>query len=205
MERRLVPDRLRLVESFLNSVDVASGQDELDSVPRFRGWLAVHHRAEAAADANAADLELARELRYALRAEAATHHGDGASETAAIGDPHSDWVWLDELTLAVPLRARANGAGIGLGPAETGVRGVLGEILAAIVLAAHDGSWRRMKICRAGACRIAYYDRSKNASRCWCSMQLCGNRNKTRAYRGRRSAAVREAQRQDAPVGSGER
>jgi predicted RNA-binding Zn ribbon-like protein len=181
MERGLVPDRLRLVESFLNSIDLASGQDDLDSVPRFRGWLAVHHREDIAATANAADLELARELRYALRAEAATHHGDGLG--ADIG-------WLDELTLTVPLRARASGAGIGLGPAEPGVRGVLGEILAAIVLAAHDGSWRRMKICRAGGCQIAYYDRSKNASRCWCSMQVCGNRNKTRAYR-RRSASRR--------------
>jgi predicted RNA-binding Zn ribbon-like protein len=47
-----------------------------------------------------------------------------------------------------------------------------------------------MKICRAGGCQIAYYDRSKNASRCWCSMQVCGNRNKTRAYR-RRSASRR--------------
>ncbi|HEY3009388.1 MAG TPA: CGNR zinc finger domain-containing protein [Micromonosporaceae bacterium] len=181
MERGLVPDRLRLVESFLNSIDLASGQDDLDSVPRFRGWLAVHHREDIAATANAADLELARELRYALRAEAATHHGDRLG---------ADVAWLDELTLTVPLRARASAAGIGLGPAEPGVRGVLGEILAAIVLAAHDGSWRRMKICRAGGCQIAYYDRSKNASRCWCSMQVCGNRNKTRAYR-RRSASRR--------------
>jgi predicted RNA-binding Zn ribbon-like protein len=205
MERGLVPDRLWLVESFLNSIDMASGQDELDSVPRFRGWLAVHHRADAGAVANAADLELARELRYALRAEAATHHGDEApADAAATGRPQLDSAWLDDLVLTVPLRARASAAGIGLGPAENGVRGVLGEILAAIVLAAHDGSWRRMKICRAGACRVAYYDRSKNASRCWCSMQLCGNRNKTRAYRGRRSAA-RDAQRRDAPVGPRER
>jgi hypothetical protein len=264
MERGLVPDRLWLVESFLNSVDVASGQDELDTVPRFRGWLAVHNRSDAAATANAADLELARELRYALRAEAAAHHGDGAGDTAAIGEPPLgtaaigepqlgtaaigepplgtaaigeppsrtaaagvppsgtaaigepqlgtaaigepplDAAWLDDLVLAVPLRARASAAGIGLGPAEAGVRGVLGEILAAIVLSAHDGSWRRMKICRAGTCQVAYYDRSKNASRCWCSMQLCGNRNKTRAYRGRRSAAVREAQRREAALTSGE-
>jgi hypothetical protein len=98
MERGLVPDRLRLVESFLNSIDLASGQDDLDSVPRFRGWLAVHHREDIAATANAADLELARELRYALRAEAATHHGDRLG---------ADVAWLDELTLTVPLRARA--------------------------------------------------------------------------------------------------
>jgi predicted RNA-binding Zn ribbon-like protein len=36
---------------------------------------------------------------------------------------------------------------------------------------------------------VAFYDRSKNSSRTWCSMSSCGNRAKTRAYRGRRHAA----------------
>src|SRR5262245_44636535 len=158
----VVPEPLWLVESFLNSVDMETGRDDLDSLSRLRSWLAIHHRGEAGTAANAADLELARELRFALRARAATHHDGGAS----------DYEWLDELTRTVPLRARADANGIGLGPAESGVRGVLGEILAAIVLAAHDGSWRRLKICRADTCQIAYYDRSKNASRCWCSMEI---------------------------------
>lgn len=187
MGQRRVPDPLWLVESFLNSIDVERGQDYLDSVAHFRSWLAVHREAAAAQTANPADLELARQLRYALRAEAAAHHHGELT----------DRTWLDDLARAVPLRARATGQGIGLGPAEGGVRGVLGEILAAVVLADQDGTWRRMKICREGACQVAYYDRSKNASRCWCSMQICGNRNKTRAYRGR----LRESRRRKpAPV-----
>ena len=50
-----------------------------------------------------------------------------------------------------------------------------------------DGSWGRLKACR--NCRWSFYDNSPNRSATWCSMQLCGNRKKTRAYRSRKSAA----------------
>ena len=56
------------------------------------------------------------------------------------------------------------------------------------VHAEHDGTWPRLKICSADTCRYVYYDRSKNGSRRWCSMDVCGNRNKTRAYRDRNRA-----------------
>jgi predicted RNA-binding Zn ribbon-like protein len=58
-----------------------------------------------------------------------------------------------------------------------------------VALAAHDGSWRRMKICPADDCRWVYYDASRNSSRRWCSMKVCGNRNKTRSYRQRTAPA----------------
>jgi predicted RNA-binding Zn ribbon-like protein len=50
-----------------------------------------------------------------------------------------------------------------------------------------DGSWSRLKACR--QCGWAFYDYSRNRSGSWCSMQLCGNRTKTRAYRRRQHTA----------------
>ena len=50
-----------------------------------------------------------------------------------------------------------------------------------------DGSWLRLKVCR--NCEWSFYDNSKNRSGSWCSMQLCGNRLKTRAYRTRRRSS----------------
>jgi predicted RNA-binding Zn ribbon-like protein len=47
-----------------------------------------------------------------------------------------------------------------------------------------DGTWVRLKACR--NCHWSFYDYSPNRSATWCSMQLCGNRTKTRAYRSRR-------------------
>jgi predicted RNA-binding Zn ribbon-like protein len=64
---------------------------------------------------------------------------------------------------------------------------VAGAVLAAAVRLTVEGVWERVKICPAGDCRWAFYDRSRNHSRTWCSMQVCGNREKARAWRGRRS------------------
>lgn len=59
------------------------------------------------------------------------------------------------------------------------------EVLAAATRLAVLGDWPRLKICPADDCRWAFYDRSRNRSRTWCSMQVCGNREKARAWRER--------------------
>ena len=46
-----------------------------------------------------------------------------------------------------------------------------------------DGTWSRLKACPGEGCAWAFYDRSRNGSRTWCSMAVCGNRVKTRRYR----------------------
>ncbi len=174
-----VPPALSLVESFLNSVDVESGQDDLEAMPRFQRWLRDHGRAAAADTAAETDLRLARELRDELRAELCAHHDGGPRDRSR----------LDRLAAGVRLTVRFDTDGSArLSPADGGVAGVLGEVLAAIARATHEGTWARLKICSADSCRYVYYDRSKNASRRWCSMEVCGNRQKTRAYRSRQRA-----------------
>jgi predicted RNA-binding Zn ribbon-like protein len=68
---------------------------------------------------------------------------------------------------------------------------VAGAVLAAATRLAVLGQWDRVKICPAEDCRWAFYDRSRNHSRTWCSMQVCGNREKARAWR-RRSESEEE-------------
>jgi predicted RNA-binding Zn ribbon-like protein len=53
------------------------------------------------------------------------------------------------------------------------------------VRAQADGTWPRLKACPADACGWAFYDRSRNHSRTWCDMSVCGNRAKARSYRAR--------------------
>jgi predicted RNA-binding Zn ribbon-like protein len=48
-----------------------------------------------------------------------------------------------------------------------------------------DGSWQRVKACRADDCHWAFYDFSRNRSGTWCDMAVCGNREKVRSYRER--------------------
>jgi hypothetical protein len=73
-------------------------------------------------------------------------------------------------------------------PTTRGVAGALGRILAAAFLAQLDGTWERLKECSDDTCTSVFYDRSKNHSGKWCSMQSCGNRNKVRAWRARQHA-----------------
>jgi predicted RNA-binding Zn ribbon-like protein len=64
-------------------------------------------------------------------------------------------------------------------------RDALDEVVATMLGAMLDGTWSRLKACR--NCHWSFYDYSPNRSATWCSMQLCGNRAKTRAYRRRRA------------------
>ena len=48
-----------------------------------------------------------------------------------------------------------------------------------------DGAWERLKACRQETCGWLFYDASRNRSSNWCSMQVCGGREKSRAYRRR--------------------
>jgi predicted RNA-binding Zn ribbon-like protein len=61
----------------------------------------------------------------------------------------------------------------------------VGAVLAASARLAVLGEWNRVKICSADDCRCAFFDHSRNRSRTWCSMRVCGNRTKARNWRQR--------------------
>ena len=77
-------------------------------------------------------------------------------------------------------RARARGGG---------VRGGLATVVAVVAEARLRGVWERMKACRQETCGWLFYDGSRNRSSSWCSMQICGGREKARAIAGARGAA----------------
>jgi predicted RNA-binding Zn ribbon-like protein len=58
-------------------------------------------------------------------------------------------------------------------------------VVAAVAEAMADGSWERLKACRADDCQWAFIDTARNRSRQWCDMTVCGNREKARRYRSR--------------------
>jgi predicted RNA-binding Zn ribbon-like protein len=155
---KAAPEPLRRVQLLLNSRDVHGGAEWLPD------WLAEHGLADA-------QLERACELREALRSLVLGNNGFA----------------LDPGALEVVNRAAAR---VSLRIEESGglrvqADGDALDAVAAVVLGAMlDGSWGRLKACR--NCNWSFYDYSPNRSATWCSMQLCGNRAKTRAYRRRR-------------------
>ncbi len=75
-----------------------------------------------------------------------------------------------------------------LEPRAGGIAAALGKIVAIAFVASFDGTWEHLKRCANGDCRSVFFDRSKNHSGRWCSMQSCGNRAKVRAWRERQRA-----------------
>jgi hypothetical protein len=189
-----VPEEIRLVNEFLNTLDLEKfgehaekpeeERDELRSVEGLRAWLVERGLLAEREPVTEADRELAVTLRGALRgaAWANVRKEDGRSPEAA--NPV-----LEELPLLVRLDEDLRPH---LVPGRGGVKGALGRILADAAVAASRGTWVRLKICAAEDCRWAYYDHSKSRTGRWCSMQVCGNRHKTRRYRQKKREIAQE-------------
>ena len=168
-----------LLRDFVNTYDVDCDVDEFDAPSDLSGWLADHGLAPSGARAEDPDLAVAVALREGMRAAMLCHH-----EPASAAPPGE----LDRVLAALPLRVSLDGPA--LVPLRGGVRGGLAGVAAALAASMADGAWPRLKVCRETTCRWAFLDTSKNRSRSWCSMRMCGNRTKTRAYRARRREAA---------------
>jgi predicted RNA-binding Zn ribbon-like protein len=172
------PGRLALVERFVNTLQVDSERDELATPEGLGAWLFEHALAPTPAGWTSEDVRRAVDLREALRALLLANNGADV-DLAAVAT-------ANPLAREAPLAAITDAAGrTRLESLGTGIAVPLGRLLAAVVEAQADGSWSRLKACQADDCRWAFYDASRNRSRTWCSMQVCGNRSKARAYRAR--------------------
>lgn len=153
--------------AFVNTLELETGAEELPS------WLEQHGvRPTRAAVARAG------EVREALRGLLLAHNGLDADVEGASAV-------LDEAARRARVALRVRGGEVALEPGARGVDRRLGEVLAAVAAAAADGTWARVKACRAPDCRWAFFDQARNRSRTWCSMAVCGNRAKARRYRAR--------------------
>ena len=172
------PEPLRLVQRFLNSVDIEDGEEAFDGPFGVRQWLASVGLPGSRSPLSDADVARVVELREAIRdvLEGRTH---GAPPDSALRR-------FDRAAGQLPLRVRASADGIGLAPGRSaGLAAALGRILGVLAQAAADGTLDRLKVCSNDVCRWAYFDASRNRSGRWCTMAICGNRIKSRAFRGR--------------------
>lgn len=157
---KAAPEPLRRVQLLINSADL---ENEVDWLPE---WLAENGLADAERDR-------AEGMREALRRLVMANNGRRL-EPVALGV-------LNAARVGVELAEDASLRFVSRGDA-------LDAVVAIALGAMADGTWSRLKACR--NCRWCFYDYSPNRSATWCSMQLCGNRKKTRAYRARRRPAA---------------
>ena len=164
----------------MNTLDVETGEDEIASPQDLFDFLARAGFAGATGDLDARDVERAGEVREALRELLAGNAGHGTDPAAL--------AVLDREAGRAHLAVRFDEGGPRLAAAGHGLDAALGVLFGAIAAASVDGTFVRLKVCRDSTCRYAFFDTSRNRSGTWCSMAVCGNRNKGRAYRRRRGA-----------------
>jgi predicted RNA-binding Zn ribbon-like protein len=161
------PGDLALIERFVNTADRDRGTDELGTVAGLSAW------GDGAFDE--ADRLRIVAFREALRALLLANHG-GRPDPQAIAT----------LDRAAPLTVAFDDHGTAtLTPAGSGADALLARLAAIVARAQAEGTWPRMKACPNDSCQWAFYDRSRNRSRTWCTMSVCGNRAKARSYRAR--------------------
>jgi predicted RNA-binding Zn ribbon-like protein len=175
------PGELELVREFVNSLDVEDGTERLGDAGALAAWLVEHRLADAGLTATRTDRARAVDLREALRAILLSHTDNTEPPAQAVQT-------LDDAARRARLRLRFDDScAPALEPEARGVDGALGRMLATVHTSIADGTWSRLKACREHTCEWAFYDHTKNRSGAWCTMDVCGNRAKARAYRERRN------------------
>lgn len=181
--REPAPAPLDLVQAFVNTEIPEWGRDDLRTPPALADWLAERGLLAPGEEVEPAAFLRAHALRAALR-ELALAHTLGASLEPAARER------VTRALAEVPLvLAPAADGSLAVEPAGRGVDAALGRLLAVVLHAERDGTWRRLKACRQDTCRWLFFDHSRNRSSSWCSMAVCGNRAKTSAYRRRRAGS----------------
>jgi len=182
-EARGIPEELDLLASFVNtlhkSIDAGTPDvEQLASPAALGGWMR-EHGIPTGDDLGPQDLGSALAFREALRVLLCANNGAQLAPEALRALREAAEEGLIRVEIDSGGRAAA-------GPAGTGVRALFARLLAAIADSQAAGTWERIKACAAEDCQWAFYDSSRNRSRAWCTMEVCGNRAKTRAYRARR-------------------
>ncbi|MGW2656807.1 CGNR zinc finger domain-containing protein [Streptomyces sp. NPDC001478] len=175
-----------LVESFANTVDVEEASDEIATPQGLSAWLGGRGLLDDPSVTLApADHRDYLALRAGIREELGAHVGDVPDPALLAG--------ADRVLARHPVLVTARGtlAPVPDLPPERRPLAVLALAWSQLVT---TGDAARLKRCAEHSCAWAFWDVSKNRSRRWCSMRVCGNRNKARSYASRQRSGAAGAE-----------
>lgn len=178
LNKAAVEQESGLLVEFVNTRDIEEETDSIADPRQLQVWI----RERTGEYVDSPDEEaLARllALRESLRALLRTNNGEKIEpeELAPLGEA------------AERSRFRTTFSPDGrldLAPARSDLSGFEARLLLAIERLQSHGAWPHLKACTDDECQWAFYDTTRNHSRTWCSMDVCGNREKTRRYRQRK-------------------
>lgn len=175
------PGDLEVLQRFLNLHDHEPSGPEVEAPPEMvRAFLVERGLLTPDEPFGPAEHAGALALRRALRNLVSASEEGLSPEDAEV---------IDRLAVEAGLHPHFHAGGVPtLEPRGEGVAAALGRLIAIAFLATFDGSFEHLKLCADPTCRAVFYDRSRNRSGKWCSMEVCGNRAKVRAWRARQRA-----------------
>jgi predicted RNA-binding Zn ribbon-like protein len=180
-----VPDQLAHLYDFANTLDLRHFThhgvqhpqgDELASAGDLAGWMTERKLLPSGEKITVPMLADALELRTALRAY--LQHDPERNDKAGLRV-------LIRAMEKCPWVVEAADRGMILRGAREDALSGLSVVVAELLRGSDNGMLNRLKMCASDECRRVFYDRSKPGTRRWCVSTLCGNREKTRAYRAR--------------------
>jgi predicted RNA-binding Zn ribbon-like protein len=168
-----------LLVDFVNTYDLEEETDAIADPDMLRGWIA-EQAGEHLPDLDESEAQRLLELRESLRALLRANNGGeaGEGETQALREAAE----RSRYRLSFGEEGR-----LSLAPARADLGGFESRLLLAIERLQCEDAWPRLKACTDDGCQWAFYDATRNRSRTWCSMDVCGNREKTKRYRQRKS------------------
>jgi predicted RNA-binding Zn ribbon-like protein len=157
------------------------GGETLLSAEALYGWLRAHQLIAARARLDEHDLHRGVAVREGLRALALANNGHDLDASALAAMRAASVGATSEIHL------EPDGPRLITGP-DADIDRAIGTLLAIVARAMIDGTWPRLKACPGRGCGWAFYDHSRNQRSRWCSMNICGDREKARAYYQRKTA-----------------
>ena len=182
--RPAAPGDVGLLQAFLNThFDLVTehGADLLATRAGARRWLSAQGLTAPEARITQADLDRLQAVREGLRELIVVDQG-------SVGEPSLPTALaINQHLIGAAIELRFTTRGPELIPVGiSAVDRVLGSLSAIAARAMIDGGWRRLKVCPGPHCGWVFYDHSRNGSGRWCSMNVCGGREKARAHYRRR-------------------
>jgi predicted RNA-binding Zn ribbon-like protein len=170
--------QLDLVRDYVNTFDLETGIDTISSPDDLAVWFSEQGLVDDLVEPTDEEHEDALAVREAIRELLLANNGVDADADAASKT-------LEEAGRKAHLGVRFEGGRPVLAPEGDGAYAAIGRLVASVADLAPTDEWKRLKGCRDENCRVAFYDKSRNRSRAWCSMEVCGNREKARSFRAR--------------------
>ena len=173
-----IDTQLDLVRDYVNTFDLETGIDSIATPDELATWFSEQGLVDDLVEPSDQEVADALAVREAIRELLLENNGVEATPPQR----RRRWRRRDARR---SLGVRFEDGRPLLAPEGDGARAAIGRIVATVAELAPTDEWKRLKGCRDESCQVAFYDKSRNRSRAWCSMEVCGNREKARSFRER--------------------